>query len=222
MKKYITLSLMVFASAIVAKASANTYASILGAYNNEPSSVDITKEDADIHYIEFLKGNESDVNGDKFWSIGDPKTEYAIYDLNGDGVNELLIRSLGHWIFDIIEYREDKIQYANAENFGSSGVTFINDKNQFVIGDIYHSGRKIYSISEINDQGESHIVLTFMKHFEKYDESKMPEFYKVLNPSNDYLENINEACSITEAEYNALVDEYTKENTSIKWIRPGW
>ncbi|WP_029201686.1 hypothetical protein [Oribacterium sp. NK2B42] len=127
MKKNIALASMILVSTITANASTNTNAPVLSNNYTEPSSVEITKVDADRHYIEYLKGNETDVNGDKFWAIGNPDTEYAIYDLNGDGVNELLVRSLGHWISDIIEYKDNNIQHANAESFGSSGVTFINN-----------------------------------------------------------------------------------------------
>ncbi|WP_029201614.1 hypothetical protein [Oribacterium sp. NK2B42] len=98
----------------------------------------------------------------------------------------------------------------------------VNNKNQFVSGDIYHSGRNIYSISEIDNQGESHIVIAFINYFGDFAASGTPEFYKIFDPTNDYLEYVHETNRITEEEYSSLVKEYTKENTSIDWIRLGW
>ncbi|WP_408070160.1 hypothetical protein [Butyrivibrio sp. JL13D10] len=184
----------------------------------EQPATDAKESDADSHFLEYLKGNEKDANGETFWAVGEPDMEYALYDMNGDGVNELLVRSFGYWIYDIIEYKDNKIQTANVENLGSSGVTFINDKNQFVSGDTGHEGRKIYAVSEIDKQGDSKIVMAFVNYYDEWAASGSPEFYKMENPSQDYLENIDKFDSISEEDFNALVDEYSKENTSIVWI----
>ncbi len=191
---------------------------------DEPTSITlpstVSKEtNADKHFLEYIIGNETDANGDTFWAVGEPDTEYALYDVNGDGINELIVRSYGYWICDIMEFKDNKIQFANVENLGSSGVTFINDKNQFVSGDTGHEGRAIYVVSEINDQGKADIVMSFVKYWDDWTESGSPEIYKKENPSQDYLENIDKFDTITEAEYEALVEEYSKENTTIEWIK---
>jgi serine/threonine protein kinase len=69
----------------------------------EQPATDTKESDADSHFLEYLKGNEKDANGEKFWAVGEPDMEYALYDMNGDGVNELIVRSYGYWIYDIIE-----------------------------------------------------------------------------------------------------------------------
>ena len=174
---------------------------------------------ADEHFLKYLEGNETDANGDKFWAVGEPDMEYALYDMNGDGINELIVRSYGYWIYDIMEYKDNKIQSANVENLGSSGVTLINDKNQFVSGDTGHEGRAMYVVSEIDEKGKSDIVMSFVKYWDDWAESGSTEFYKKDNPSEEYLENTDKLDKITEAEYEALLEQYSKENTTIEWIK---
>ena len=191
---------------------------------DEPTTIELPstlgkENDANTHFTNYLKGLETDINGETFWAVGEPDMEYALYDMNGAGVNELIVRSFGSWIYDIIEYKDDKIQSANVENLGSSGVTFINDKNQFVSGDTGHQGRKMYVISEIDAQGDSQVVLALVNYYDDWAASGSPEFYKKENPTQDYLEHIDTFDSITEEEFNALVDEYSKENTSIEWMK---
>ena len=177
------------------------------------------RNDADEHFLEFLKGNEADVNGDTFWGVGEEDMEYALYDMNGDGVNELLVRAFGYWIADVIEYKDDKIQYANVENYGSSSKTFINDKNQFVCADTGHQGRAMYVVSKINEEGKPELVLSLVNYVDDWAESGSPEYYKKENPSQDYLDNIDKFDIVTEDEFNALVEEYSKESTEINWIK---
>lgn len=191
---------------------------------DEPTTIELPstvgkENDADAHFMEYLKGNETNADGETFWAVGEPDMEYALYDMNGDGVNELIVRSFGYWIYDIIEYKDNKIQSANVENLGSSGFTFVNDKNQFVSGDTGHQGRKMYVVSEIGAKGDTQLVMALVNYYDDWAESGSPEFYKKENPSQDYLENIDKFDSITEEEFNALVDDYSKENTSIEWMK---
>ncbi len=190
---------------------------------DEPTTIELPSEagmesDADEHFLEYLRGNEADANGEMFRAVGEADMEYALYDMNGDGVNELIVREYGSWIYDIILYKDDRIQSANVENFGSSGVTLINDRNQFVSGDTGHEGRKIYAVSEIDGQGDANVVMAFVNYYDDWAASGFPEFYKKENPPQDYLENISKFDPITEADFNSLVEEYSKENTSIVWI----
>ena len=175
--------------------------------------------DADAHFLEYLKGNETDAKGENFWAVDEPDIEYSLYDMNGDGTNELIVRAYGSWIFDILEYKEGKIQNAGVENLGSSGVTFINDKNQFVSGDTGHQGRAMYVVSEIDGQGNTNLVLALVNYVDDWAASGSPEFYKKENPSSDYLEKVEEFDTITEDEFNSLVDEISKENTAIQWTK---
>ncbi|MBR4341315.1 MAG: hypothetical protein IKP88_01160 [Lachnospiraceae bacterium] len=183
-------------------------------------------QDADKHFLEYLKGNETDSNGEKFWALGDTagfvdksELEYAIYDINGDGINELLVRDDGNHIYDIMEFKDEKIQYANMEYFGTLGVSMINDKNQYVSGDTAHEGRAIYAVSEIDDQGNADIDIVFLKFWNDWTETGTERFYKKNNPPQDYLENIDALDTIDEEEYDNLVEQYTHENTSIEWIK---
>ena len=180
---------------------------------------DLKVSDADEHFLAYLKGDEIDSNGEKFWAVGEPDMEYALYDMNGDGVNELLVRSYGYWIYDIIEYKDNKIQPAGVENLGSSGFTLINDKNEFVSGDTGHQGRNMYVVSEITSQGDTQVVMALVNYYDDWAESGSPEFYKKENPEQDFYENIDKFDVITEEEFNALVDAYTVENTTIEWLK---
>ncbi len=182
------------------------------------ATIDETSE-ADAHFLAYLEGKETDVNGETFWAVEEPDIEYALYDMNDDGVNELIVRAYGSWIYDINIYKDGKIQSAGVENLGSSGVTFINDKNQFVSGDTGHEGRAMYVVSKINPEGKSEMVMALVNYFDEWAASGSPEFYKKENPSTDYLENIDKFDTISEEEFNTLVDEYTNENTSIEWIK---
>ena len=219
----VAMSLVIAFGVTACGAKKTDDAEIIGGAD-EPTTIELPstagkESDADAHFIEYLKGNEADANGETFWAVGEPDMEYALFDMNGDGINELIVRSFGYWIYDIIEYKDNKIQSANVENLGSSGVTFINDKNQFVSGDTGHEGRKMYVVSEIADQGEAKVVMAFVNYYDDWAESGAPEFYMQENPPQDYLENIEKFDVITEEEFNALVDEYSKENTSIEWIK---
>ena len=219
----VAMSLVIAFGVTACGAKKTDDAEIIGGAD-EPTTIELPstvgkESDADAHFMEYLKGNEADANGETFWAVGEPDMEYALFDMNGDGINELIVRSFGYWIYDIIEYKDNKIQSANVENLGSSGVTFINDKNQFVSGDTGHEGRKMYVVSEIADQGEAKVVMAFVNYYDDWAESGAPEFYMQENPPQDYLENIEKFDVITEEEFNALVDEYSKENTSIEWVK---
>ncbi len=182
----------------------------------ENANSDASNDDPDTHFLNYIEGNEKDLNGDSFWGIGEQDLEYALYDLNGDGKDELIVRTNGYWINDIIQYKDSMIQPANVKNLGSSGVTFINTKNQFVSGDIGHVDREVYAISEINENDDADVVLYLANYTGDFSESGSPEYYKKENPQEDYLEN-SELDVITEDEYNSLVEEYTQENTQIEW-----
>ncbi len=178
--------------------------------------VEEAKKGADEHFYDFLRGNETDANGNLFWAIGEDNIEYALYDLNGDGINELLVRAYGEWIFDVLRYQDDKIRYANVNNLGSSGETFINNKNQFVSTDTVHQGRNYYSVSEIGEPGNAKVVLFLANYYDDWAASGSPEYYKKENPSQHDLE-YEEYDPITKEEYDSLVKEYTQVNTSIQW-----
>lgn len=177
-----------------------------------PSENDNT---ADEHYMEYLKGNEPDSEGDFIYDYeAEAEAEYALTDLNNDGQNELLIRTYGYFIPDIIEYKDDKITHLYVDNCGSAGVTFINSKDQYVGGDTTHAGRDYYWISEIDDQKNANTVLFFGMEYEEYDETKEQTFYKLENPTKDY--SYDDWEEISESEYESLVEEYTQEK-SLEW-----
>ncbi len=172
---------------------------------------------ADEHYYEFLKGNEPDINGEYFWwSVDTDDVEYALYDMNGDGIHELLVRAYGEWIADVILYRDGKIQYAYVANLGSSGQTFINNKNQFVSVDSGHQGRNCCAVSEVGEPQNAKVVFYLVNYYDDWAASGVPEYYKKENPTEHNLDH-EEFDPISEAEYHELLKEYTQENLSINW-----
>ena len=184
----------------------------------EPVQADEPAEiaEADGHFLAYLKGEESDADGEKFWGIGEENIDYTLYDMNDDGTNELMIRIYGTWIDDIMLYKDGKIQRAGVENVGSSGMTVINEKNQFVSADTGHEGRSVYFISELNADNEAQLVMVLENFYDDWAESGSPEFYKKENPTEqDILDQNFDA--ITEDEFNTLVSEYVVENKNVKW-----
>ena len=169
------------------------------------------------HFMAYLKGEETDADGETFWALEEPDIEYALYDLNADGVKELFVRAYGYWINGIMEYRDGAVRYERCEIISSSGVTFINDKDQFVSGDTGHEGRNMYVVSELDKKGDSKMVLALVNYYDDWAASGEPEFYKMENPPEDYLEQIDRFDRITEEEYNSLIEGFSVENTAIEW-----
>lgn len=183
--------------------------------DNKPESDPVPTESADEHYISFLLGNEKDENGDFFWGISDD-IEYALLDLNNDGQNELIVRSFGSWIPDIIEYKDSKVSFAGVFNAGSSGLTIINSNDQFVSADS-HEGRKQYWISSIDSDGNAVTTLYFSKMWGDWAENPdKPDFFKSYNPSDTDF-STDDCEKISEEEFTKLEEEYTQEKSNIDW-----
>ena len=185
--------------------------------DKEPEPEPDKGEEADKAFIDYLKGNTPDSSGETFWAVGNDDVEYAMRDMNGDGQNELIVRSYGYWIPDIIQYKDGKIVFSGVENMGSSGVTFINTKNQFVSGDTSHEGREQYWISTLDENGDAKEALYFSKMWDDWAESSgRQDFYKSESP--DKPDFTTDDCEkIDESEYESLVKEYATEDTSIEW-----
>ena len=176
----------------------------------------ISSEEADEMFTKYLRGELKDADGESFWAVNDPETEYALYDMNNDGQNELIVRSYGYWIPDIIQYRDGKITFSKVENAGSSGITIINNNDQFVSGDTSHEGRGQYWISEIDKSGNSKAIMFFANYWGDWAESGSPEYYKKELPETDDF--TTEDCErIGETEYKKLLDEFNQENKSLNW-----
>ena len=182
------------------------------------TETELAADAADAHLLEYLLGDETDAEGKQFWGVGEEDTEYALYDLNDDGQNELIYRMYGYWIPDIIEYRDNAIVFANVSNVGSAGVTFINTKNQFVSGDTTHASREQYWISEIDEQGEGKTVLYFSKMWDDWAQQEgQTDYYVCENPEQDDF-STDDCRKISEAEYEDLLEEYTQEQ-QIDWMK---
>ena len=186
----------------------------------EPEKEPIEEEeeeavDADELFMEYLKGNVKDTDGNEFTGRG-MDTEFALIDLNGDGQNEMALRSDGVWIFDIYACADGKVVMSGVESIGSSGLTIINTKNQYVAGDTGHVSRNQFFVWEIGENGRAEEVLYFSNFWDDWAESGEPEFYKVENPSPDQS-SVEDFEPISEEEYNALRDEYLESNKQIKW-----
>ena len=180
---------------------------------------DVVSEDAgeaDGHFLNYIRGTETDANGDLFWAVGDPDTEYALTDLNGDGINELIVRQYGTFIPDIMVYKEDAIVYAGVECVGSAGVSFINTKKQYVSGDTTHASREQYWISEIDEYGNTMYPLYFAKMWDDWTEDGAVHCYKSDHPHREDF-TIDSCTEISEEEFDLLVKMYSEENTNIVW-----
>jgi len=176
----------------------------------------ISSEEADEMFIKYLRGEVKDADGEDFWAINDPETEFVLHDMNSDGQNELIVRSYGYWIPDIIQYKDGKITFSKVENVGSSGITVINNNNQFVSGDTSHEGRDQYWISEIDKSGNSKVILFFANYWGDWAESGSPEYYKKELPKTEDFTS-DDCEKIDEAEYKKLLNEYNQENKSLNW-----
>ena len=176
----------------------------------------LSSEEADEMFTKYLRGELKDAEGEGFWAVNDPETEYALHDMNNDGQNELIVRSYGYWIPDIIQYKDGKITFSKVENVGSSGITVINNNNQFVSGDTSHEGRDQYWISEIDKSGNSKVILFFANYWGDWAESGSPEYYKKELPKTDDFTS-DDCEKIDEAEYKKLLNEYNQENKSLNW-----
>lgn len=176
---------------------------------------DITNENNQIFY-DYLSGKQEDLDGNMFWAVGSDDIEYAVLDMNGDNLNELLIRSFGYWIPDVMVVKDGKVACAGVETAGSSGLSIINTNNQYVGADNTHEGRNMYWISEIGDDGNAQVVLFFAQYWGDWATSGTDEFYMKENPTQaDYeAENYDK---ITAAEYEKLLSEYVSENTELTW-----
>lgn len=187
------------------------------AADDKPDETDIEKANADEHYLEYLRGNETDSNGEYAFDYeeADAEAEYALFDMNGDGQNELFVRLYGYFISDILEYKDGAVTQLNVMNCGSSGATFIDYKNQYVAADTTHEGRKYYWVTELDDNLDAVTVLMFAKEYEAYDESLEPTFYKMEYPPIDY--SYEDLEIISENEYESMVEDYTQGNDTVKW-----
>lgn len=185
---------------------------------------DISSGSDDVHLLAYLAGEEPDTDGNYISSLIDTSEElnpeYALFDMNNDGQNELLVRNYGSFIPAIVEYIDNKITVRRMENAMMSGLTIINSKNQYVGGDTGHVGRKEFWVSEIDAQGNEKPLLFFGQEFDGYDETKEPTFYKFVYPAGSSIEDdytYEDWEKTTESEYESLFQEYTQENTGIEW-----
>ncbi len=175
-------------------------------------------ENVDEIFLSYLQGKIKSSDGSTFEANEENEAEFALLDMNDDGQNEMVIRSYGYFIPDVLVYKDGKITAAGVDNAGSAGITFINTKNQYVSGDTTHVDREQYFVSDIDKNGEAKTSLFFAKYWGEWAESGKEEFYKKENPKEqDYYDSNFD--KISEEEFETLVKEYAQENTSLNWKR---
>ena len=135
---------------------------------------------ADEHFLSYLKGQEKDVDGKRFWDayrdlfwgsdsqiperdLEKEYIEYGLVDMNNDGQNELIIRKDGYLILDVIEYKNGKIIYANANPSKGALYSLITVENMYLYGDSYYEGNEHYRVIKIDTDGNANQILYFSK-----------------------------------------------------------
>lgn len=176
-------------------------------------------EEENALYEQFIEGNVADANGDNCcYAKNDPyydeyiDLEWALFDLNGDGINELIPRLYGSYTAELYTCSDGKIKTSSNELFGSEGG-FINTKNQLVATDCTHANRNQYLISEFTGD-EVNIVLFFAKWWEDEDNQDDAEYVKY--EGDDYWDvSYDDFTVITKDEYEKLLQEYTQKNDEV-------
>lgn len=203
--------LVIIAAAVMALI---VIAALIGNTRSEVSTPEM--DEYDQIFYDFLSGKETGADGNAFWGIDLDDVEYAMLDINGDKHNELIIRSDGYWIPDIMVVKNGKVTCVGVTTAGSSGLSIINTNNQYVGGDNTHASRDQYWVSEIDENGNAKVILFFAKYWDDWSKSGAEEYYKKENPTEDvYLsENYDK---ITEEVYEELLNKYVQENIGIEW-----
>lgn len=171
-------------------------------------------------YEQFIEGTITDVNGENCsYAKNDPyyedfiDLEWAIYDLNGDGTNELIPRMYRGYISEIYSCQDGAIVRTYTELFGSEGG-FINDRNQMVATDCSHANRNQYLVTDYVGEGKTKSVIFFAKWW--LDEENPDDAEYVKYEGSDFWDiDYDDYTIITKDEYEALLAEYTNPNIDI-------
>ena len=162
-------------------------------------------------YNEFLRGEIDAAEKDNYdskmglcYKLGFDNISYAIFDLNGDGIPELLTSWTYYMIFS---YKDNNVVFwLTAGNGRHEPVKFLEDGTIFYE---YHKADMIYS---------------FVRYYIKFGlNGNISEVTFAIRPEpeNQYIFNWNE---VSENEWNALTEEYSnlaKKTALIEW-QPYW
>lgn len=171
-------------------------------------------------YIQFIEGTIADSNGNNScYAKNDPyyedyiDLEWAITDLNGDGVNELIPRLYGGYTSELYSYADGEIITVSNEVFGSEGG-FINTNNQLIATDCTHANRNQFMVSEFTGAEKVDTILFFAKWWE--DDSNPDDAEYVKYEGSDWWEvSYDDYTVITKEEYEELIQQYTQKNEEI-------
>lgn len=185
---------------------------------NERAKEDAFDENA--LYDQFIEGNIKDADGNNCWyAKNDPyydefiDLEWAVYDLNGDGIDELIPRLYGGCTQVFHSCYNGKVTTYSNELFGSEGG-FVNTKKQLVSTDCTHANRDQYIVSEFKGTEGVVIQLYFSKWWE--DENNQDDATYMKYEGADFFDVARENyTTITKEEYEKLLSEYTQVNEEI-------
>ena len=198
---------------------------------NSDTSTTSTASTPDEHLIAYVEGKEADSTG-SFFSSEDKFTErniieYALFDLNNDGQNELLMREYtpplpGHIdFFSAYQYKDGKVEPLHFEYATFDSCSYINTKNQYAGGDTSHANRETYFVSELDENGDSSVVI-FFGYFWNDNPEEVPDcYYMWENPTKELFSEVvhleKDCKKISKEEFKKLEKEYLEENTNIEW-----
>ena len=187
---------------------------------NEERQEDIKQER--YSYAAILKLMVS--NPEQFWDLSDRKNQFAIADINNDGVEELLVRYDTHGVSVGGEFKEiDIYQYGKLVNTVSGGKTeFYNDGTIIAkyINELYKGTYVyIYNKEEMIAHGEEVYIE------EEYDDEEFLVDKDIDGDGyvyiwNDWENNCpTEDKYLTKEEYNEKINEIrkNKKKIDIKW-----
>ncbi len=167
---------------------------------------EVSVEDVDDKLISFAKDTASKASKNE-------DLEYLLIDMNGDGINEMLLRSDGYLISSVYCFKNNKIEEISLRNAESSVYTYLNSKKQYVADKSNEIDCYQYDISEIDSSGKEKSVLFLLGDYNQFTDSW--KYYKAENPP-EFI-TTDDCQEISEADFNKLRSEYANEDTSIKW-----
>lgn len=182
--------------------------------------------DDDTIYDKFIEGELIDASGRYCaYAKNSPDIEYiedlewARYDIDNDGVNELFPRLYGSYTVYGYTIRCGCVYPISFDGcvFGSEGG-FFNTKNQFVGTDVTHANRNQYLISEYDELGSFKNVLFFSKWWadeENMDDCTYEKYIGDFWQEGGAIDFVQ----ITEEEYNSLCEEYLVPNENITFSK---
>lgn len=186
--------------------------------NNEDEILEDSPEEK---YMAFLNGDiKSDFSGEVldinelgWFEFGTPR--YAIYDLNEDGTQELLIKSWSNWL-NVLYYENNSVMGVDTPFYtGATGETVL-ENGKVILEDNNHAGRHSYVVYNYEKDNTFSEICAFSHWYPDENGIDSNEYY--------YSEGEEgEDKNISKEEYFEQLDYLRNENTQIEWkIVPGY